>query len=120
MDISRNLTVAANFAVYFTGRSTIQSTPHLYVSSLATWGSKSELLKGWKKRFPRILSVKQTGESGSVLLMTLKGHNAWVESVAFSSDGTRIVSGSWDKSVRVWDASTGALLIMLNGHTNYV
>ena len=41
-------------------------------------------------------------------------------SVAFSSDGTRIVSGSEDKSVRVWDASTGAELKVLNGHTDSV
>ena len=120
VDISRNLTIAANFSVYFTGRSTIRSTPHLYVSSLATWGSESELLKGWKKNFPGILSVKRTGKSGSELLMTLKGHTGWVRSVGFSSDGTRIMSGSDDKSVRVWDASTGALLITLNGHTHRV
>ena len=31
-----------------------------------------------------------------------------------------IVSGSDDKSVRVWDASTGAALQQLNGHTDYV
>jgi WD40 repeat protein len=37
----------------------------------------------------------------------LKGHTGWVNSVAFSSDGTQIVSGSGDESVRVWDASTG-------------
>ena len=37
-------------------------------------------------------------------------------SVAFSHDGIRIVSGSDDKSVRVWDASTGAALHQLNGH----
>ena len=34
--------------------------------------------------------------------------------------GTRIISGSDDKSVRVWDASTGAELKVLNGHTDYV
>ena len=37
----------------------------------------------------------------------LKGHTGSVDSVAFSSDGAWIVSGSEDKSVRVWDVSTG-------------
>ena len=36
--------------------------------------------------------------------------------MAFSKDGAKIVSGSWDKSVQVWDASTGAKLQQLNGH----
>ena len=100
MEISGSLTEAANFSVYFTGNSTIQSTPHLYISSLATWGSESKLSRGWKKYFPGILSVKRTGNlSGSALLMMLNGHTDYVESVAFSSDGTRIVSGSRDKLV---------------------
>tara|TARA_B100000029_G_scaffold376681_1_gene371284 strand:- start:191 stop:391 length:201 start_codon:yes stop_codon:yes gene_type:complete len=38
-------------------------------------------------------------------LHTLKGHTGYVNSVAFSPDGQRIVSGSWDKSVKIWDAS---------------
>ena len=33
---------------------------------------------------------------------------------------TRIVSGSDDKSVRVWDASTGRHVLTLDGHTNWV
>ena len=33
----------------------------------------------------------------------LKGHTDQVNSVAFSPDGKRIVSGSHDKSVRVWN-----------------
>ncbi|PPQ95182.1 hypothetical protein CVT25_013179, partial [Psilocybe cyanescens] len=43
-----------------------------------------------------------------------------VSSAAFSNDGTCIVSCSSDKSVRVWDASTGAELKVLNGHTDSV
>ena len=30
-------------------------------------------------------------------------HSGWVMSVAFSPDGTKIVSGSFDKTIKVWD-----------------
>ncbi|KAG6834378.1 hypothetical protein H0H93_010039, partial [Arthromyces matolae] len=53
-------------------------------------------------------------------LKVLDGHTQGVTSVAFSSDGSRIVSGSWDKSVRVWDAPTGQELKVLDGHTHGV
>ena len=39
-------------------------------------------------------------------LLTLKGHSDIVRSVAFSPDGLRIVTGSWDKTARVWQAAT--------------
>jgi len=40
---------------------------------------------------------------------TLTGrHSGSVFSVAFSPNGTRIVSGSGDKLVKIWDAATGA------------
>ena len=39
----------------------------------------------------------------------LTGHTDLINSVAFSSNGTRIVSGSHDHSVRLWDVSTGIL-----------
>ena len=55
-----------------------------------------------------------------VELQKLKGHTGWVNSVVFSSNGTRIVSGSDDNSVRVWDASTGVELQKLKGHTSSV
>ena len=41
-------------------------------------------------------------------------------SVAFSPDGTRIVSGSHDYTVRVWDAASGAEVNNLRGHTGAV
>ena len=54
--------------------------------------------------------------------LVVTGHTAGVLSVAFSPDGTKIVSGSDDKTVRVWDAATGQPVHEepLTGHTDYV
>ena len=40
--------------------------------------------------------------------MTLIGHDGGVNTVAFSPDGKRIVSGSDDRLVKIWDVATGA------------
>ena len=37
-------------------------------------------------------------------------HSHWVMSVAFSPDGTKIVSGSRDQTIKVWDADSFNLL----------
>jgi WD40 repeat protein len=39
-----------------------------------------------------------------------RDHNSLVYSVAFSPDGSRIVSSSTDNALRLWDAKTGALI----------
>jgi len=39
--------------------------------------------------------------------MTLKGHTDKILSVSYSPDGKRIVSGSVDMTVKVWDAASG-------------
>ena len=41
-------------------------------------------------------------------MCTLTGHSQEVTSVAFSADGKRVVSGSWDKLVKIWNSDTGA------------
>jgi WD40 repeat protein len=53
-------------------------------------------------------------------LQTLEGHSNRVTSVAFSPDGKVVVSGSWDETVRLWDAVTGVPLQTLKGHSNTV
>jgi WD domain, G-beta repeat/GAF domain/PEGA domain len=45
-----------------------------------------------------------------VLDRTFKAHDGWVTAVAFSPDGGRLVSASWDRTVKFWEVSTGAPL----------
>ena len=53
-------------------------------------------------------------QAGGALRRTLVGHSGWVMSVAM--DGSRVVSGSDDKTVKVWNVETGELLHTLEGH----
>ena len=57
---------------------------------------------------------------GGPQLACLRGHADEVNSVAYSPDGHRIVSGSDDQTVRVWDADSGAELACLQGHEGRV
>ena len=47
----------------------------------------------------------------------LSGHTNLVNSIAFSSDGTLLVSGSHDTTVKLWDMQTGGVIKTFHGHT---
>jgi WD40 repeat protein len=71
------------------------------VPSVNSGGTFDKTLKVWDAR---------TGQE------TLKGHTDTVSSVAFSPDGKRLLSGSF-QTVKVWDAQTGQKTLTLKGHT---
>ena len=49
-----------------------------------------------------------------------QGHLAAVTSVAWSPDGCKIVSGSYDNTLKIWNVETGEYIETLSGHTHYV
>lgn len=58
---------------------------------------------------------------------TITGHSASVLSIAFSPKGQFIASGSWDKTIKLWQLVTNqngeiesSLLNTLNGHSDWV
>ena len=53
-------------------------------------------------------------------LRTLEGHTDWVNAIALSSDGRRVVSGSRDKTIKLWNLDTGECLRTLLGHMDSV
>ncbi len=57
---------------------------------------------------------------GSETLRTFKGHTNWVRAAAVTADGRRALSGSDDRTLRLWDLVTGETLRILEGHTRPV
>ena len=49
-----------------------------------------------------------------------RGTPSGVASASFSPDGSRIVTGSFDMTAKVWDAKSGAEVLTLKGHTRPV
>jgi WD40 repeat protein len=53
-------------------------------------------------------------------LMTLQGHTREISAAAYSPDGSKIVTASWDGTAKVWDVRTGQEILTLKGHTKEV
>jgi serine/threonine protein kinase/formylglycine-generating enzyme required for sulfatase activity/WD40 repeat protein len=57
-----------------------------------------------------------TTKAARITFKSLDGHTDTVQGLAFSPDGTRLLSGGADKSLRLWSVETGGLVKMLEGH----
>jgi WD40 repeat protein len=54
------------------------------------------------------------------LLHVLKGHNAEVYAVAFTPDGQRVVTGSFDQTAKLWSVASGREIAPLTGHRDKI
>ncbi|KIM75554.1 hypothetical protein PILCRDRAFT_669545 [Piloderma croceum F 1598] len=124
-DNTNDIASFANDAIKFVsafGPPISQSTPHIYLSALPFAPKKSLVAKQYLPMFPKTLRLK-TGQANRwpAIIGVFEGHTSWVTSVAFSQDGKRIVSGSSDQTIRVWDAESGEVVVApLKGHTDSV
>jgi WD40 repeat protein len=55
-----------------------------------------------------------------LLIRTLEGHSYSVTAVTLSADSQTIVSGSFDKTIKVWESDFGDCLRTLEGHSSSV
>jgi WD40 repeat protein len=84
------------------------------------------------KRFAKPLQSVMVIASGSAVLWahagavraaeeplaTLAGHKAAVQSMAYSPNGKTLASGSADKTIKLWDVSTGKEITNLQAHAD--
>src|SRR5580692_5931455 len=93
------------FAKYFAN--TIMMHPLLlYTTALPFTPTNTSIFKiFYHSGLPKV--VCGVDKMWSPELLQLRGHHNTVNCVAFSPDGSKIISGSYDETIRVWDASTG-------------
>jgi WD40 repeat protein/serine/threonine protein kinase len=104
------------------GEETRTLTGHTgYISSVAFSPTGTQIVSGSGDNTIKVWNAISGEET-----RTLKGHQGGaspydhaggVSSVAFSPDGTQIVSGSWDRTIKVWNAFRGEETRTLKGHT---
>ncbi|KAG8711758.1 hypothetical protein FRC08_015493 [Ceratobasidium sp. 394] len=98
-----------------------ESTPHLYVSALPLAPENSKMVQRMRKYFPNTFAIIEGPEQEWTPCLRTISAESRVYAAAFSPNGHRMATGSFDGMVRVWDAETGAALLEpIRGHSNWV
>ncbi|KIM74988.1 hypothetical protein PILCRDRAFT_79445 [Piloderma croceum F 1598] len=98
-----------------------ESAPHIYLSALPFAPPESLISKQYLKQFKNRLIVSGGEQEWPACTKIFRGHYDGVTSVAFSPNGGQVVSGSFDKTICVWDVETGQTVVgPLKGHADSV
>lgn len=54
------------------------------------------------------------------LMRVISGHTGWVRSISVDKSNEWFVTGSADRTIKVWDLATGTLKLTLTGHINTI
>ncbi|KAI8338308.1 quinon protein alcohol dehydrogenase-like superfamily [Choanephora cucurbitarum] len=74
----------------------------------------------WKDVYSERLMVERNWRNNKYQLKVLSGHTDGVMCVQFCDASNVLMTGSYDKSVRIWNLETGELIRTLTGHTRCV
>lgn len=83
--------------------------------SLLSWAPDGKQLACINKTTVQILDLPRR-----IPILTYTGHPLIPTALAWSSDGQYLASGGYDRTVQVWEPSTGALRFLYQGHTAMV
>jgi WD40 repeat protein len=87
-----------------------------FVVRLSVWTLSLQILV-----FPVVSTRPANAQAGNlnVEIVPGVGHSAAIASIGFSPDGRTIVTASEDKTLKLWEASSGRLLRTMVGHAQY-
>jgi len=106
-------------------------------NTVKLWSRNGTLLKSLKTDFNHILGNVRFSPDGKLiaatsgntiklwdstgtLIHTFTGHTAQVNCLSFSSDGKRLVSGSNDATIRIWNINTGYHIVLLSDKEEWI
>ena len=96
----------------------VEAVPPLDIARLAQYADKRNQLLDRAIRTNVIAATAPEPQANPTSVETYCG--PYVNAVAVTPDGARIVTGSNDSTARVWDATTGVELLQLKGHPGAV